>query len=162
MLEKLATQDTLAVTQDSLATMLFNMETIHQRIKRLRSMRGLSMQALAKACGVSSWQTVQQWEKETGGTAPSRKRLHLVAEALGVSVPELLGADESASPPENTKCMEEAAAYNIARMTTRWPFRMIDEARFMALPVEARMFIEGRILTTIEEWEARQAKRAAQ
>lgn len=67
------------------------METIHQRIKRLRQDKGMSMQALAAAAGVSSWQTVQQWEG--GGekpTAPSRKRQEAVARALGVSVEELM------------------------------------------------------------------------
>lgn len=41
-----------------------------------------------------TWQTVQQWEKE-GGTAPKRKRLAAVAQALGVDAAMLAGIDGS-------------------------------------------------------------------
>ena len=59
------------------------MDTIHSRIHAARKSKNLSMEQLAELCGVKSWQTVQQWEN--GKTAPSRKRLELVAHALGVS-----------------------------------------------------------------------------
>jgi transcriptional regulator with XRE-family HTH domain len=67
---------------------LVAMESIHQRIKRLREAKGLSQEALAKLAGVK-YQSVQEWERENG-TAPSRKRQAKVAVALGVSVPELM------------------------------------------------------------------------
>jgi len=53
----------------------------------------MSMEQLADAIGVS-WQTVQQWEN--GKTAPKRKRLEDVAEALQTSVDFLVtgGASE--------------------------------------------------------------------
>lgn len=63
------------------------MKTIHQKIKQLRIDKGLSMEELAAIIGVT-WQTVQQWEN--GKTAPSRKRLEKVAEALGVTIFDLL------------------------------------------------------------------------
>lgn len=68
---------------------LVGMESIHARIKRLRLKNGLSLPTFAKLVGVE-WQSAQQWEKETGGTAPSRKRQAKVAEVLGVSVQELM------------------------------------------------------------------------
>lgn len=56
--------------------------SIHARIKQRRIDCGFtSLEALAKAVGVKSWQTVQQWEKE-GGTAPNRSRLEKVAKVL--------------------------------------------------------------------------------
>lgn len=72
--------------------------TIHQRIKERREALGLSMQALAAACEVSSWQTVQQWEKENG-TAPKRVRLELVARALNVSPEWLMTGRDSSDRP---------------------------------------------------------------
>lgn len=63
------------------------MKTIHQKIKQLRTDKGLSMEELGALIGVT-WQTVQQWEN--GKTAPSRKRLEKVAEALGVTIFDLL------------------------------------------------------------------------
>ncbi len=58
------------------------MESIHSRIKRLRIEKGLSQAELATAAGVT-YQSVQEWEREDG-TAPARKRIGLVAAALGV------------------------------------------------------------------------------
>lgn len=68
---------------------LAGMESIHSRIKRLRLNNGLSLPTFAKLVGVE-WQSAQQWEKEVGGTAPSRKRQAKVAEILGVTVQELM------------------------------------------------------------------------
>lgn len=51
------------------------------------------MQDLATACGVSAWQTVQQWEKE-GGTAPKRGRLEKVAIVLQTSTEWLMTGRE--------------------------------------------------------------------
>lgn len=65
------------------------MESIHSRIRRLRTAKGLSQTDLATAAGVK-YQSVQEWEREKGGTAPSRKRLGAVAKALGVKPLELL------------------------------------------------------------------------
>lgn len=63
------------------------METIHQRIKRLREAKGMSKAALARAVK-QTYQNVQHWEK--GPTAPARKVLQDVATALGVTPQELL------------------------------------------------------------------------
>lgn len=71
------------------------MSTIHERIARRRAELGLSYEALGEQLGVS-WQTVQQWEKET---APKRTRLSDVAKALQTT-PEflLLGTEEKSEP----------------------------------------------------------------
>lgn len=70
------------------------MASIHSKIRAHRKHLGMSQTDLAELCGVSSWQTVQQWEKE-GGTAPKRTRLDLVASSLGVTKEYLL--DDSLS-----------------------------------------------------------------
>lgn len=84
-------------------------ESIHQRIKRLREARGLSQEALANLAGVK-YQSVQEWEQEDG-TAPSRKRQAAVADALGVSVSELMTGNEASSqlPAEVDLTMDERA-----------------------------------------------------
>ncbi len=91
--------------------------SIHTEIKRLRTAKGWSQQRLADEVSAReggakklAWQTVQQWEREHG-TAPKRKRLEHVADALGTSPAELLaGAPpivlDSSAPPEETNIPE--------------------------------------------------------
>ncbi|HDR9512181.1 hypothetical protein C5615_38235 [Burkholderia cepacia] len=84
--------------------------TIHRRIKERREALGLSMEALGGRVGVV-WQTVQQWEKETGGTAPKRERLQKVADALETT-PEYLSfgeKDGSANGAAHTPTLSEPA-----------------------------------------------------
>lgn len=76
------------------------MSDIHTRIKELRLELGLSMEALAKAAGVKSWQTVQQWEKPDG-TAPKRERLQRVADALKTTKAYLLDGANYASAADS-------------------------------------------------------------
>lgn len=68
----------------------------------------MSMAALAKAAGVSAWQTVQQWEK--GGTAPNRNHIEKVAAALEVTAAWLMHGDiqAGANPPESKGLSREA------------------------------------------------------
>ena len=81
-------------------------ETIGQRIARLREAREMSMMDLATACKVS-WQSVQQWEN--GKTAPSRKRAELVASKLGVTVGELMAGEKSAAPQPEAPTTEQVS-----------------------------------------------------
>jgi SOS-response transcriptional repressor LexA len=69
--------------------------TIHEQIKSRREALNWSMEQLAAAISTReglvkplAWQTVQQWEN--GTSAPRRKRLEVVAQVLGCTVPELL------------------------------------------------------------------------
>ena len=76
------------MTQAFLVYNLARMSTIHERIKALRKKQpGLSIERLADILGVS-WQTVQQWEN--GKSAPQRKRVQAVADALDTTVDYLL------------------------------------------------------------------------
>lgn len=84
---------------------LVALETIHQRIKRLREGKGLSQEALGTVAGVT-YQSVQEWERDKG-TAPSRKRLAAVANALGVTEQYLLSGEQ----PGFVGVRESAAAY---------------------------------------------------
>lgn len=79
------------------------MESIHQRIRRLREKKGLTQQELAKVVGVS-YQSVQEWERDKG-TAPSRKRQEAVSQALGVTLNELMTGDRL-GPAVDTPVME--------------------------------------------------------
>lgn len=98
MPEKLVTLEFPVVTLENLAPTMRAMN-IHRRIRERREALGLSMQALAKLVQVRAWQTVQQWEKEDGGTAPKRERLAAVAVALQTTPEYLLFGDVSAQPP---------------------------------------------------------------
>ena len=73
-------------------------DTIHSRIKKARTDKGLTLQQLGEAAGVSA-QAAQQWEE--GGNIPRVKRLSAIAAALGVSEVWLQFGDESATqaPP---------------------------------------------------------------
>ncbi|MGP8437766.1 helix-turn-helix domain-containing protein [Paraburkholderia fungorum] len=78
------------------------MNTIHSRIKHLRKERQMSMAELGAAVGVS-WQTVQQWEKNT---APKRASIKQVSAALGTTEDMLIFGRERlaiASPTLSTE-----------------------------------------------------------
>ena len=72
--------------------------SIHKLIRQGRERLGLSEEAFGKLFGVSRG-AVQQWEKE-GGTAPRRKIQPIVANALGITVAQLMSgnADTSDGP----------------------------------------------------------------
>lgn len=121
------------------------METIHARIKRLRTRAGLSMEALAKACGIASWQTVQQWEG--GGkkpTAPSRKRQDAVAAALGVTVEELMHG----SPANSPMAMEATAQYTTSPRTAP---PQSQEVRNLVAAIEASPPLSETDIKILEE-----------
>lgn len=88
-----------AVTLENLASSIRGMN-IHRRIRERRLELGLSMEALAELVDVRAWQTIQQWEREDGGTAPKRERLKKVAEALRTT-PEYLLFGSPPPLPEN-------------------------------------------------------------
>lgn len=69
---------------------------IAERIKELRVRQGMSQSDLARKLGVSA-QSVQQWEKPDG-TAPKRARLASVAEALGVTVSDIVAETDERFP----------------------------------------------------------------
>lgn len=69
---------------------------IAERIKELRVRLGMSQSDLARQLGVSA-QSVQQWEKPDG-TAPKRARLASVAEALGVTVSDIVAETDERFP----------------------------------------------------------------
>lgn len=87
------------MTLENLADSIAGMN-IHRRIRERRTELGLSMEALAALVGVRAWQTVQQWEREDGGTAPKRERLQQVAKALRTT-PEYLLFGSPAPLPEH-------------------------------------------------------------
>ncbi|MGK8440709.1 XRE family transcriptional regulator [Ectopseudomonas hydrolytica] len=68
------------------------METLGQRLKRLRKAKGMSQQALAEECGWASQSRIGNYEADL--RAPSLSDLLLIAPALGVSLAELAGSDE--------------------------------------------------------------------
>lgn len=111
-------QEFPAMTLEKTALSIQGMN-IHRRIRERREALGLSMQALAARVGVSAWQTVQQWEKEDGGTAPKRERLKRVAEALKTTPEYLLCLTDEVQPGERPKW--ERMSSTLTRMPVLWP-----------------------------------------
>lgn len=85
--------------------------SIHSEIKRLRLAKGWSHATLAEEITKAeqraqplAWQTIQQWEREPSAsttkksTAPSRRRLEIVAALLGTTPAALLAGQ----PPQDT------------------------------------------------------------
>ena len=68
--------------------------SLGKRISRLRKQRGLTQQELAAKVGVHA-NHVTRWERDH--MRPSTKTLALIAEALEVSVDEILASGESPS-----------------------------------------------------------------
>lgn len=83
------------------------MSDIHSRIKQLRELRGMSLEALAEKVGVS-WQAAQQWEKPDG-TAPKRTRLAKVAAVLETSQEYLFSGYGQGAPESKIRHFAEPA-----------------------------------------------------
>ncbi len=73
---------------------------LSDRIKAARDAKGLSQAALGKLIGVSRV-AVTQWE--SGETAPTHGKLPVIADALGVSVSDLLSDDAPLPPPRPSR-----------------------------------------------------------
>lgn len=67
------------------------METLGDRIKKYRELRGFSQELLGRLLGVSR-EAVSQWESNT--TDPRPRRVRQIATALGITYPVLLLGDE--------------------------------------------------------------------
>lgn len=98
------------------------METIGQRIKRLRKAKGLKPAAFARLVNVSQT-TVGRWE--AGQAVPSTASVHRICEVLGVSM-EQLTQGEAARP--------------------RWPFDKVDEKAIAELDQRHLDMLQGAIL----------------
>ncbi len=68
-----------------------------ETIRRLRENRGLSQLELARKVGIAQ-NTAYRWE--SGDRSPSKRKIEALAEALGVSVAELVDADGEARKSE--------------------------------------------------------------
>lgn len=120
---------------------------IHERIKAKRLEKGLSMEQLAKTCGLKGYQAVQQWEmpEGKGGTSPRRKTLDRVAEALGVTAQWLQFGDE----PIQGNC---------TAIVADWPFD-VEKSRFDRLPLREKQRAGRAIRDIIETWESEHVER---
>lgn len=75
-----------------------DVDGIGTRIQRYRHEAGLSLSALAAKAGVSKGY-LHRLESDTSVTRPSGKTLYAVAEALGVTMSDLLGRKLLSDPP---------------------------------------------------------------
>lgn len=82
--------------------------SIHSTIKSQRQRLGMTEQQLADRVGVTR-AAVQQWERE-GGTAPKRSKQTAVADALGISVLDLMGIEAATQSPEKSQGDSSAPA----------------------------------------------------
>ena len=77
---------------------------IAETVRHWRGVRGLSQRALAKRAGVGQ---VLIARLELGQTDPRFSTLERVADALGVSVPELFTPPAKAEQPARTRAREK-------------------------------------------------------
>lgn len=70
--------------------------TIGTKIRTLREQRGLTQEALGQLCGC--WQTTISMI-ENGSSAPSWNLAQKIANALGVTLPELVAIEPAATEP---------------------------------------------------------------
>src|SRR5687768_12626016 len=102
------------------------METIHQRIKRLREAKGLTIQDVADACGVRN-QSARQWEAEPGGdiepTTPKHYRWAKLAEVLGVTEWELV----TGAPGPPSHAAQDHARYSDEPLTKEEDRLLLEE-----------------------------------
>lgn len=76
-------------------------ETMYDRIKRLRESQGLSQEDLAKKCGYSDRSTISKIEKGERNLPGSK--IQVIAKALGVKPSYLMDGDQTADDSENTQ-----------------------------------------------------------
>lgn len=112
--------------------------SVHSTIKSNRLKLGLTEQQLADRVGVTR-AAVQQWERE-GGTAPKRSKQVAVAEALGITVAELMCIE--VAPPPAVSLKEPAKTYI---MNGAWPFESVTPDEWRVLTERQKGEIEGRI-----------------
>jgi len=89
------------------------METLGQRIRRLRNVKGISQKALAEACGWESQSRVGNYE--SGTRTPSLSDLVLLASALGVTLADMANSEAQQMLPTQIK------GHAIREDSGKWP-----------------------------------------
>lgn len=124
------------------------METLGQRIKRLRNRKGISQQALAEACGWASQSRIGNYE--SGTRTPSLSDLRLLAPALGVTLTFLAGDEDSQKLDSRVteikrKVVRENNSPWPPSETTMGETLAIGEAKDGAVPVvgQAKLGVDG-------------------
>lgn len=144
------------------------MMSIHSAIRARREALGLSQKALAEAVSLReglvkplTWQTVQGWERDPGGTFPKRARLAHVAAVLGTTVESLLAGELPAPVAVPYPAAgEPKAEYSSEERLALWPFEEITYERFRRLTERQKGAVEEAMLAVVERIEANTRKRA--
>ena len=106
------------------------METFAERLRHARLLRGLSQEALARACGLSQ-SAISSYEN---GTRQSPKKLLSLAQVLEVDIYWLSrGQGDMTPPPGAIGALGEGA----------WPFPSIDPRQFWTLTRKDRLVVES-------------------
>ena len=117
----------------------------HDLIRRARLALQMTEQQLADKLGVSRG-AVQHWEREDG-TAPSRRNQQAVADALKLTVAELV-LGQSDKYPEIQKAEEPRKVYNVERapddleQKAATLFRQLDDSNQVAAIAYLRFLVE--------------------
>jgi transcriptional regulator with XRE-family HTH domain len=101
---------------------------VGDRIRRLRGERDLSLNQLAERSGVSKSYLWSLENDEEGAARPGGETLYKVAEALGVTMSELLGRRLLTEPPEDVPKSLQAFAKSEGLSDT--DVRMLASIRF--------------------------------
>lgn len=121
------------------------METLGQRIRRLRNVKGISQKALAEACGWESQSRVGNYE--SGTRTPSLGDLMLLASALGVTLADMANSEAQQMLATQIK------GHAIREDSGKWPKRetaasetlQVGAAKDGAVPVvgQAKLGVDG-------------------
>ena len=113
------------------------METFAERLRHARLLRGLSQEALARACGLSQ-SAISSYEN---GTRQSPKKLLNLAQVLEVDIYWLSRGLGNMTPvPGATGSLGEGA----------WPFSSIDPRQFWTLTRKDRLVVESAVGALID------------
>jgi transcriptional regulator with XRE-family HTH domain len=112
-------------------------ETFAERLRHARLLRGLSQEALARACGLSQ-SAISSYEN---GTRQSPKKLLSLAQVLEVDIYWLSrGQGDMTPPPGAIGALGEGA----------WPFPSIDPRQFWTLTRKDRLVVESAVGALID------------
>lgn len=127
------------------------MDTVGDRIKQRLSTLGLSFEQAAERIGVS-WQSVQQWSKNT--TTPRREKEQKIADALECSrdwlfYPTRANVD-AISLSRNGFSVQEPGQSDYVKV---WPFKRVAYERYLALNDKDKAFVESVLSDAIARCE---------
>lgn len=99
---------------------MINAAVVIQKLKSYRKQNGIRQTALAQRLHISNAK-MSNWERGQGKCDPTLSQLLLIAEVLGVTLPELLASADEAAPAASPKrrSLERTRAKSVEAKTAK-------------------------------------------